>query len=37
METLIEVNKVEDIRQLIRYEGGHVVDNEGHSGGHIMF
>ena len=37
METLIEVDKVEAIKKLIRYEGCHVVDNEGHSGGLIMF
>ena len=37
METLIEVDKVEVIKKLIRYEGCHVVDNEGHSGSLIMF
>ena len=36
METLIDVNKAEDIRKLIIYEGCHMVDNEGHSGGLIM-
>ena len=37
METLIEVDKVEAIKKLIRYEGCHAVDNEGHSRGLIMF
>ena len=36
METLFGGSKVEAIRELLRYDGSNVVNNEGHSGGLLM-
>lgn len=37
METLIDVSMVEANLEVLRFEGCHEVNNEGHSGGLIMF